>query len=82
MERSVAFKKLGVNDCKVQLPSGPKVFHANLLKLYHSRSEIMGNLEVMPIAFGVIENDSLGSTQAANVLIWALSLCFKLIINH
>ena len=53
----VVLEKLGVNDYKVQLPSGPKVFHANLLKLYHSRSEITGNLEVMPVSFGVIEHD-------------------------
>ena len=53
----VVLEKLGVNDYKVQLPSGPKVFHANLLKLYHSRSEITGNLEVMPVSFWVIEHD-------------------------
>ena len=35
-------EKLEVNDYKVQLPSGPKVFHDNQLKLYHPCSEIMG----------------------------------------
>ena len=50
--------KVGINDYKVELPTGVKVFHANLLKYYHtSEAALCGLGDVKSLAIGIVEND-------------------------
>ena len=48
-------EKIDTNDYKIQLPSGLKTFHANLLKKYHVMETDKQVLQ--PVGMGVLEND-------------------------
>ena len=54
--------KVGLNDYKVKLPGGMKVFHANLLKLYLTLEDDASGTEAM--LFGVIEDEDDGVSVA------------------
>ena len=57
-------EKIGLNDYKIALPTGSKVFHANLLKKYHS--QVAGSREFLSLTCGSIvqeEQDSISEIQ-------------------